>query len=120
MTKVRDTESLGSKGSSTSSAAQDQTAGKDSDNDKPPPEIPMVQSSSKSSVVKKGGSAVRCHTCKKKIGIACRYQCRCGLTFCATHRYPETHSCTFDYKTEGRNQIREANPVIVAPKIQNI
>ncbi|ODM98974.1 AN1-type zinc finger protein 4 [Orchesella cincta] len=74
-------------------------------------------SSSKSGTGKKG---VRCNVCKKKLGIACRYQCRCGLTFCSVHRYPETHECSFDYKTEGRNKLREENPVIVAPKIQNI
>ncbi|CAL8110937.1 unnamed protein product [Orchesella dallaii] len=74
-------------------------------------------SSSKSGTGKKG---VRCNACRKKLGIACRYQCRCGLTFCSVHRYPEAHECTFDYKTEGRNKIREENPVIVAPKIQNI
>lgn len=75
-------------------------------------------STSKASTAKK--SSVRCHNCKKKIGIACRYQCRCGLTFCSVHRYPEAHNCTFDYKTEGRNKLRENNPVIVAQKIQEI
>jgi len=119
MTKVRETE--GSKGSTSGQTPPTPAAGKgDCENDKPPPEIPMVQSTSSKPVTAKKGATVRCHSCKKKIGIACRYQCRCGLVFCTTHRYPETHDCTFDYKTEGRNKIREANPVIVARKIQEI
>lgn len=46
--------------------------------------------------------------------------CRCGGTFCAQHRYAETHSCTYDYKEEGRKQIEQDNPVVTAPKLPKI
>ena len=45
---------------------------------------------------------------------------RCGGLFCAIHRYAETHSCTFDYKTEGRQMIARNNPVVTAPKLPKI
>lgn len=46
--------------------------------------------------------------------------CRCGNNFCATHRYAESHSCTFDYKTEGRKLLEQNNPVVNAPKLPKI
>lgn len=45
---------------------------------------------------------------------------RCGGLFCAIHRYAETHSCTFDYKAEGRQMIARNNPVVTAPKLPKI
>uniref|UniRef100_T1ITF3 Adenosine kinase n=1 Tax=Strigamia maritima TaxID=126957 RepID=T1ITF3_STRMM len=61
----------------------------------------------------------RCQVCKKKIGLATTYTCRCGRNFCATHRYAETHDCTFDYKTEGRRLLEQANPLSVLPSINS-
>ncbi|KAK4338326.1 hypothetical protein RND71_042813 [Anisodus tanguticus] len=58
----------------------------------------------------------RCLTCRKKVGVI-GFKCRCGSTFCGTHRYPEQHDCTFDYKSQGKEEIAKANPVIKADKI---
>lgn len=62
----------------------------------------------------------RCFACGKKTGLATTYQCRCGNSFCATHRYAEAHSCTYDYKSEGRKIIEQNNPVVAAPKLPKI
>lgn len=62
----------------------------------------------------------RCFSCGKKTGLATTYQCRCGNSFCATHRYAEAHSCTYDYKSEGRKIIEQNNPVVAAPKLPKI
>jgi len=62
----------------------------------------------------------RCLQCGKKTGLATTYTCRCGGMFCAIHRYAETHSCTFDYKAEGREMIARNNPVVTAPKLPKI
>ncbi|XP_052780578.1 AN1-type zinc finger protein 4-like [Mya arenaria] len=62
----------------------------------------------------------RCFVCAKKTGLACSYTCRCGNNFCASHRYAESHDCTFDYKTEGRKLLEQANPVVSAPKLPKI
>nr|XP_056705271.1 AN1-type zinc finger protein 4 [Euleptes europaea] len=61
-----------------------------------------------------------CCFCGKKTGLASSYECRCGNNFCATHRYAETHSCTYDYKNAGRRYLQEANPVVSAPKLPKI
>ncbi|KAK6935277.1 Zinc finger, AN1-type [Dillenia turbinata] len=61
----------------------------------------------------------RCACCRKKVGVM-GFKCRCGSTFCGTHRYPEKHECTFDFKGSGRDAIARANPVVKADKIQSI
>jgi len=47
-----------------------------------------------------------CATCNKKTGIV-PFDCKCGSVFCAKHRYPEEHACTFDFKTEERNKLND-------------
>ncbi|NXA34472.1 ZFAN4 protein, partial [Eudromia elegans] len=61
-----------------------------------------------------------CFLCGKKTGLATSYECRCGNNFCATHRYAETHACTYDYKSAGRRYLQETNPVVSAPKLPKI
>ncbi|XP_062319297.1 AN1-type zinc finger protein 4 [Osmerus eperlanus] len=61
-----------------------------------------------------------CFLCGKKTGLANSYECRCGNNFCATHRYAETHDCTYDYKSTGRRFLQETNPIISAPKLPKI
>ncbi|KAG0541767.1 hypothetical protein BDA96_02G045800 [Sorghum bicolor] len=61
----------------------------------------------------------RCLSCRKKVGLT-GFQCRCGGTFCSTHRYTDSHQCTFDYKTAAREQIAKQNPVVMADKINKI
>ncbi|XWS28584.1 hypothetical protein CRYUN_Cryun25bG0082800 [Craigia yunnanensis] len=61
----------------------------------------------------------RCLTCKKRVGLT-GFKCRCGMVFCGTHRYPEQHGCTFDFKGMGKEQIAKANPVVKGEKLQKI
>ncbi|XP_020239358.1 zinc finger A20 and AN1 domain-containing stress-associated protein 6 [Cajanus cajan] len=61
----------------------------------------------------------RCARCRKRVGLT-GFKCRCGVTFCGRHRYPEKHACGFDFKTVGREEIARANPVIKAEKLQRI
>nr|1WFH_A Chain A, zinc finger (AN1-like) family protein [Arabidopsis thaliana] len=42
----------------------------------------------------------RCTVCRKRVGLT-GFMCRCGTTFCGSHRYPEVHGCTFDFKSAG-------------------
>ncbi|XP_069741865.1 AN1-type zinc finger protein 4 isoform X2 [Narcine bancroftii] len=65
-------------------------------------------------------NAKHCFLCGKKTGLASSYECRCGNNFCATHRYAETHDCTYDYKMVGRRYLQETNPVVSAPKLPKI
>jgi len=61
----------------------------------------------------------RCTKCKVNVGCI-GFPCRCGGIFCSTHRYANEHSCTFDYKEHGAEEIRKNNPQIVGEKIQKI
>ncbi|KAJ4705186.1 Zinc finger A20 and AN1 domain stress-associated protein [Melia azedarach] len=61
----------------------------------------------------------RCSVCRKRIGLT-GFKCRCGTSFCGTHRYPEKHGCTFDFKKFGREEIARANPLIKAEKLEKI
>ena len=58
----------------------------------------------------------RCAVCSKKIGLT-GFKCRCGESFCGSHRYPEQHDCEFDFKSAGREAIKRANPVVKTDKL---
>ncbi|KAE8280640.1 AN1-type zinc finger protein 4 [Larimichthys crocea] len=79
--------------------------------------LPPVKAPTGSSKKK---SSKHCFLCGKKTGLATSYECRCGHNFCATHRYAETHECTYDYKSAGRRFLEETNPLISAPKLPKI
>lgn len=61
----------------------------------------------------------RCAACRKRVGLM-GFICRCGTTFCGTHRYPEQHGCEFDFKGVGRVAIAKANPLVKAEKLEKI
>jgi len=75
-------------------------------------------SNPKSSPIKKT-TVMRCFDCKKKTGLA-GFKCRCGENFCSTHRYPEKHSCNFDFQTLGKEQLSKNNPLIKSSKVSSI
>ncbi|KAI3877137.1 hypothetical protein MKX03_023847 [Papaver bracteatum] len=59
----------------------------------------------------------RCFSCNKKVGLT-GITCKCGSVFCSLHRYPEKHSCDFDYKSVGRESLAKLNPQVKADKIE--
>ncbi len=61
----------------------------------------------------------RCVVCNKKISIS-DVGCRCNKLVCMQHRHPETHQCTFDYKSEAHKHLVNNNPKIVAAKFEKI
>ncbi|CAG7889598.1 unnamed protein product [Brassica rapa] len=61
----------------------------------------------------------RCFSCNKKGGVM-GFKCKCGSTFCRSHRCPEKHECSFNFKEVGRDVIAKANPVIKADKVIRI
>ncbi|KAM3401728.1 hypothetical protein ACQJBY_006029 [Aegilops geniculata] len=61
----------------------------------------------------------RCNVCRKRVGLT-GFRCRCEKLFCPRHRHSESHDCSFDYKTAGREEIARANPLIRAAKIIRI
>ncbi|KAI3952860.1 hypothetical protein MKW92_050166 [Papaver armeniacum] len=58
----------------------------------------------------------RCFSCNKKLGLIA-IKCKCGPVFCSAHRYPEKHSCDFNYKGVGRESLAKLNPQVKADKM---
>ena len=54
--------------------------------------------------------------CNKKLQLT-DFKCKCNSTYCSKHRLPETHNCTFDYKTSGRYLLDKQNQPCIAKKI---
>lgn len=71
-------------------------------------------------IIPKKSTRTRCAMCNKRLNITTVHTCRCGGIFCAQHRYSEVHGCQYDYKTEGRKIIEQANPLVAAPKLPKI
>jgi len=61
----------------------------------------------------------RCSQCNVKISLV-SLSCRCNLNFCAKHRAPEEHHCTYDWKAATRKELELKNPKVVAPKVTQI
>lgn len=61
----------------------------------------------------------KCFVCPKKTG-ALAYQCKCGFTYCKSHRLPEDHDCEFNFKQEAAKKLAKENPTIVASKLDKI
>lgn len=78
-----------------------------------------VEASLAVGVVEERRQAGRCSACRKKLGLT-GFRCRCGATYCGTHRYPERHGCSFDFKAVGREAIAKANPLVKASKLEKI
>ncbi|XP_003746644.1 zinc finger A20 and AN1 domain-containing stress-associated protein 10 [Galendromus occidentalis] len=78
------------------------------------------QGLSSTSSLAKRMKKLRCGVCKQKTGLASSYTCRCGTNFCAGHRYPELHQCSFDYREAGKDVLRKMHPLIRPQKIEKI
>lgn len=50
----------------------------------------------------------KCWTCSKKVGYL-GFKCKCGYTFCGSHRHFSDHKCEFDYKSYDRERLNAKN-----------
>jgi hypothetical protein len=84
----------------------------------PSPTNTIITGMNESSVSK---PANRCfHSdCKKKLLLS-DPTCKCKARFCMTHRHPEDHVCSFDYKAAGRALLTAANPKVDGAKFEKI
>ena len=62
----------------------------------------------------------RCGACKKKVGVTAGFECRCGTVFCAEHRYPDAHGCTYDFKSADRAVLSKNNPRLEGVKMERL
>ncbi len=61
----------------------------------------------------------KCYICPKKTG-SLGHQCKCGFTYCKSHRLPEDHECSFNFREEAAKKLAKENPLVVASKIAKI
>ena len=76
------------------------------------------EAAAKREEVKKTQKKGRCAMCNKKLGLM-PFECPCHLGFCAEHRYPEMHHCTFDHKAAGKEILKKAMHVVIGDKIKD-
>jgi predicted nucleic acid binding AN1-type Zn finger protein len=54
--------------------------------------------------------------CGKKL-LLTDMECKCTYRFCGTHRLPESHACTHDYKKEGAERLQAQLVTCVADRV---
>ena len=83
-------------------------------------EMELSTMDNSSPIEQKARVAVRCHECRRRLGLTTVFQCKCGKQFCCTHRFPEEHVCQFDWKGMSRAALLAENPQVVACKVTRI
>jgi hypothetical protein len=84
----------------------------------PEPEIPQEQPlPSTSSPQPEQVDTTRCWQCKRKVGLL-GYPCKCNYTFCASHRYSDQHSCTYDYRGNQQEDLGKKLAKVVERKVE--
>ncbi|KAK2953516.1 putative AN1-type zinc finger protein 5 [Blattamonas nauphoetae] len=68
--------------------------------------------------VKQNEGPKRCASCNKKVGVM-GFECKCGNFYCTSHRLPESHKCSFDWKT-ATTPTKSPNPKLETEKIEKI
>lgn len=61
----------------------------------------------------------RCKLCERRLGTL-QFPCKCGGRYCAKHRVPEDHACTYDHRTVGVKRLADSNPLVVAEKVRKL
>lgn len=61
----------------------------------------------------------KCFNCNKKIKFM-EYNCKCDKIFCVKCRIPETHNCSFDFKKEGKELLRDSLVKVTNEKVIKI
>lgn len=75
----------------------------------------LVPTSSNTNTKKK----IRCAICNKKVGLL-GFGCRCGDSqYCSIHRLPESHNCTFNHQSYGRENLSQNMVKVVADKFKD-
>ena len=55
--------------------------------------------------------------CKKKLMLS-DFPCKCGKKHCATHRAPEIHACSYDFKQSQREiLLKTMSTAVIAKKV---
>ena len=61
----------------------------------------------------------RCVECSRRLGPV-SFTCKCSHTYCAKHRLPEQHHCTFDHESAEKDRLAKANPKVQSDKFDRL
>lgn len=104
---------------SSSSAAAVASESKESDNSQSAMSV-AKEEEDKKPVKKVQKKKNRCWVCRKKMSLAGQFACGCGYTFCAKHRYPDSHDCDVDHKQKHKDHLAKANQKVAFKKVEDI
>jgi len=64
----------------------------------------------------------RCYSCDKRIGTTeiPGIECRCGYTFCPSHRLPHDHDCPYNFKERQKQKLARENNKVNHKKFDTI
>jgi hypothetical protein len=57
--------------------------------------------------------------CNKKL-VLTDFACKCKQFYCAAHRFSAAHSCTFDYKGTGKEQLTKQLAEVKGSRLEKI
>jgi hypothetical protein len=57
--------------------------------------------------------------CKVKLMLA-DFACRCSGFYCSSHRFSESHKCSFDYKAQGLDTLSKQMQTVAGTKLNKI
>ena len=80
----------------------------------------MLDSNATGTSNKKSTSRCNIDDCKKKLGLMLGFDCRCGKKFCGSHRMPEEHKCTFNYRAAADALLEKQLVKVVNDKVDKI
>ena len=78
----------------------------------------VYMSKNQKEVIKPKPKKNRCDMCDKKYGLI-PFECKCGGTFCKTHRYTFMQYCGFDHTSLERERLKVYLPKIIKDKVNN-
>lgn len=103
-----------------SSPSSSASESKESDNDSQSAMALKEEEEDKKPVKKVQKKKNRCWVCRKKMSLAGQFACACGYTFCAKHRYPDSHECDVDFKQKHKDHLAKANQKVAFKKLEDI
>ena len=61
-----------------------------------------------------------CEVCNRRIKLFSLIKCKCKKTLCKQHFAVENHACEFDYRSHGRQELEQQNPVVEPRKVEKL
>lgn len=68
----------------------------------------------------KTNTTITCLKCNRKLRSLNHFVCDCGSIYCALHRHPYQHDCSFDYRKMEIDRLVQQNPRIAREKLNRL